>query len=132
MHSFEVHSNESACRKKVRLGLEQVYGPAVLPLHMSHKQTKNNVYTKPLGITHIDYPYRIFERTLQFPPIRWKHSKICSGIINKFLGRSTYGFQRDQWISSQKKSMVCIIISPSPYLLTPFPYLPSAPWLHQH
>ena len=24
MHSFEVHSNESACRKKVRLGLEQV------------------------------------------------------------------------------------------------------------
>ena len=27
MHSFEVHSNESACRKKVRLGLEQVrYG----------------------------------------------------------------------------------------------------------
>ena len=24
MHSFEVHSNESACRKKVRIGLEQV------------------------------------------------------------------------------------------------------------
>ena len=24
MRSFEVHSNESACRKKVRLGLEQV------------------------------------------------------------------------------------------------------------
>ena len=24
MHSFEVHPNESACRKKVRLGLEQV------------------------------------------------------------------------------------------------------------
>ena len=24
MHIFEVHSNESACRKKVRLGLEQV------------------------------------------------------------------------------------------------------------
>ena len=24
MHSFEVHSNESVCRKKVRLGLEQV------------------------------------------------------------------------------------------------------------
>ena len=24
MHNFEVHSNESACRKKVRLGLEQV------------------------------------------------------------------------------------------------------------
>ena len=24
MHSLEVHSNESACRKKVRLGLEQV------------------------------------------------------------------------------------------------------------
>ena len=25
IHSFEVHSNESACRKKVRLGLEQVF-----------------------------------------------------------------------------------------------------------
>ena len=25
MHSFEVHSNESACRKEVRLGLEQVW-----------------------------------------------------------------------------------------------------------
>ena len=24
MHSFEVHSNESACRKKVCLGMEQV------------------------------------------------------------------------------------------------------------
>ena len=24
MHSFEVHSNESACRKSDRLGLEQV------------------------------------------------------------------------------------------------------------
>ena len=26
MHSFEVHSNESACRKSGRLGLEQVLG----------------------------------------------------------------------------------------------------------
>ena len=25
MHSFEVHSNESVCRKNVRLGMEQVY-----------------------------------------------------------------------------------------------------------
>ena len=24
MHGFEVHSNESVCRKKIRLGLEQV------------------------------------------------------------------------------------------------------------
>ena len=24
MHSFEVHSNESKCRKSVRLGMEQV------------------------------------------------------------------------------------------------------------
>ena len=24
MHSFELHSNESACRKKVHIGLEQV------------------------------------------------------------------------------------------------------------
>ena len=26
MHSFEVHSNESACRKSGQLGLEQVIG----------------------------------------------------------------------------------------------------------
>ena len=26
MHSFEVHSNESACRKSGRLGMEQVIG----------------------------------------------------------------------------------------------------------
>ena len=30
MHSFEVHSNESACRKKVRLGLEQVSNVAYI------------------------------------------------------------------------------------------------------
>ena len=27
MHSFEVHSNESVCRKSGRLGLEQVFSP---------------------------------------------------------------------------------------------------------
>ena len=32
MHSFEVHSNESACRKSGRLGMEQVFG-ARLELH---------------------------------------------------------------------------------------------------
>ena len=30
MHSFEVHSNESACRKSGRLGLEQVNNGPVL------------------------------------------------------------------------------------------------------
>ena len=34
MHGFEVHSNESACRKKVRLGLEQVQ------YHMSDAEVK--------------------------------------------------------------------------------------------
>ena len=29
MHSFEVHSNESACRKKVRLGMEQGIHPNI-------------------------------------------------------------------------------------------------------
>ena len=33
MHSFEVRSNESACRKSGRLGLEQVmYAPVLLPV----------------------------------------------------------------------------------------------------
>ena len=30
MHSFEVHSNESACRKKVCLGMEQVHIDAII------------------------------------------------------------------------------------------------------
>ena len=30
MHSFEVHSNESACRKSGRLGLEQVISNIVV------------------------------------------------------------------------------------------------------
>ena len=36
MHSFEVHSKESACRKKVRLGLEQV---------ITEKWRQNQKYT---------------------------------------------------------------------------------------
>ena len=39
MHSFEVHSNESACRKSGRLGLEQVLGG--LGLMDIRKQEKN-------------------------------------------------------------------------------------------
>ena len=31
MHSFEVHSNESACRKSGRLGLEQVSRIGYMP-----------------------------------------------------------------------------------------------------
>ena len=35
MHNFEVHSNESACRKSVRLGLDQVQ-----PNYNSNRQYK--------------------------------------------------------------------------------------------
>ena len=38
MHSFEVHSNESACKKKVRLGMEQVFN--VIP-----KYTKETIFS---------------------------------------------------------------------------------------
>ena len=41
MHSFEVHSDESACRKKVHLGLEQVIRWFRFPSSMMH--TKNNM-----------------------------------------------------------------------------------------
>ena len=33
-HSFEVHSNESVCRKKVRLGLEQVFIESSIPQNL--------------------------------------------------------------------------------------------------
>ena len=36
MHSFEVHSNESACRKSGRLGLEQVKYHISIDAYNSH------------------------------------------------------------------------------------------------
>ena len=42
MHSFEVHSNESACRKKVCLGLEQV-------IYMDDKTWENVVKVVATG-----------------------------------------------------------------------------------
>ena len=39
MHSFEVHSNESACIKKVRLGLEQVLH-TTKALHVRERRLK--------------------------------------------------------------------------------------------
>ena len=41
MHSFEVHSNESACRKKVRLGLEQVVSTLVVALKIIPSKVLN-------------------------------------------------------------------------------------------
>ena len=35
MHGFEVHSNESACIKKVRLGLEQVIYKVIMRIEAS-------------------------------------------------------------------------------------------------
>ena len=42
-HSFEVHSNESACRKKVRLGLEQVSKPES---HISGEEVRGSTIYK--------------------------------------------------------------------------------------
>ena len=39
MHSFEVHSNESACRKSGRLGLEQVQYK--YPLYLFNHASQN-------------------------------------------------------------------------------------------
>ena len=41
MHSFEVHSDESVCRKKVHLGLEQVIKWFRFTISMMH--TENNM-----------------------------------------------------------------------------------------
>ena len=42
MQSFKVRSNESACRKKVRLGMEQVVR-ALLPLKILIKEFIDNL-----------------------------------------------------------------------------------------
>ena len=42
MHSFEVHSNECTCRKKVRLGLEQV--------QIEGAYKRNNIFCQILGM----------------------------------------------------------------------------------
>ena len=54
MHSFEVHSNESACRKKVRLGLEQVITNFWLSLRES---VVNLTVPYLLGIINTGVPY---------------------------------------------------------------------------
>ena len=47
-HNFEVHSNESACRKKIRLGLEQVDYEPTIPFTFGGKETVASAvgYTK--------------------------------------------------------------------------------------
>ena len=52
MHSFEVHSNESACRKSGRLGLDQViYHYFRIPTHAKKivrtREGTSNVLLKP-------------------------------------------------------------------------------------
>ena len=44
MHSFEVHSNESACRKSGRLGLEQVLILIVYHLRLTQKTWARDLY----------------------------------------------------------------------------------------
>ena len=48
MHSFEEHSNESACRKKVRLGIEQVLYVLGLhqDLHLDRSIYQGTIWTK--------------------------------------------------------------------------------------
>ena len=43
MHRFEVHSNESACRKKVRLGLEQVFDELYIHVFVDAEYEHNKV-----------------------------------------------------------------------------------------
>ena len=50
MHSFEVHSNESACRKKVRLGLEQVKYCIMLLLYSRQKFNTNIDIHNQIGV----------------------------------------------------------------------------------
>ena len=50
MHSFEVQSNESACRKIGRLGLEQVRMDCFTDIAIDVKRA---TITKPLGLTSI-------------------------------------------------------------------------------
>ena len=46
MHSFEGHSNESACRKKVRLGLEQVINSAPICVLDEYEIQKKHNFKK--------------------------------------------------------------------------------------
>ena len=48
MHSFEVHSNESACRKKVRFGLEQVS----VGIHNTSKHTHRGGYIQRVDVVN--------------------------------------------------------------------------------
>ena len=52
MHSFEVHSNESACRKSGCLGLEQV---------MYQDTRKIYISRQPVCLSNYDYDYIVEE-----------------------------------------------------------------------
>ena len=58
MHSFEVHSNESACKEKVRLGMEQVimqiysnHNSQILAFQDFHQIYLFSFYTSMHGVT---------------------------------------------------------------------------------
>ena len=71
MHSFEVHSNESACRKKFRLCLEQVYYETCA----SFSSTKYKIYDKEKSEkvkVIILYKYKMDSNKFVFDPTRPK------------------------------------------------------------
>ena len=52
MHSFDVHSNESACRKKVCLGLEK---SSCRTRESSIETTLNTVYISEIDSGYVKY-----------------------------------------------------------------------------
>ena len=64
MHSFEVHSHESACRKKVRFGLEQVeYDIIFDDRYFTHVEICRGMYgLKEAGVVAFDQLIRKLKR----------------------------------------------------------------------
>ena len=81
MHSFEVHSNESACRKKVRLGLEQVMYDTWKVLYFI---VTDNTWITQAGLTYLsNYPDQFTNvaiRPFSLPLVMYK----LFGAVNEF------------------------------------------------
>ena len=86
MHSFEVHSNESACRKSGRLGLEQVFRITVFSrcfgLVSCAFLAETALFIQVLQIT-VDGSIFYFIANCPLIPPLWLH--LCTNFANDLL-----------------------------------------------
>ena len=94
-HSFEVHSNESACRKKVPLGMQQVIE---LFKYMLHHSLIEHVKSAGLIVSSKEIKFAFFQQTN-------KEKQNQGGSENKKYSRKS-----NRWVTSDGHDQhVCVL-----------------------